>query len=186
MYNTGSSATQWSNLSKHVQARRRGLAGPDDTPLGLDIASLRRIILATVHCSHITSDFLHTIATDLFLLPGGGKKKKKTLRRPTVSRSDIFILELSLIGLTFSGNPELPTGFEGCRSHGVVRSLRVNKVANGRRKGLRVRVREVEAKSAGFGGLGGGWGEGLLETRARLNAEHSCRTAFQRDLSAQL
>lgn len=115
--------------------------------------SLRRIILATVHCSHITSDFIHTIATDLFLLPGGGKKKKKTLRRPTVSRSDIFILELSLIGLTFSGNPELPTGFEGCRSHDV-RNLRVNKGANGRRKGLRVRVREVEAKSVGFGELG--------------------------------
>lgn len=81
MYNTGSSATQWSNLSKYVQARRRGLAGPDDTPLGLDIASLRRIILATVHCSHITSDFLHIIATDLFLLPGGGKKKKKNTQK---------------------------------------------------------------------------------------------------------
>lgn len=62
--------------------------------------------------------------------------------------------------MTFPGNPELPTGFEGRRSLDVVRSLRVNKVANGRRKGLRVRVREVEAKSVGFGGLGGWGGRG--------------------------
>lgn len=85
-------------------------------------------------------------------------------------------MELSLISLTFSGNPGLPTGFEGCRSHDVVLSLRVDTAAIGRRDGLSVRIREVEPER--IGGVRGG-GRGFADPSAP-----ECRAQLQDGISA--